>query len=91
MLPDRCSVTESGKQCVNTPEFVVSVMVHDDEYMVGVTCDKHRQVVTSKIQILQTKGTVPPGKVIFTRLKAVGTDCIRTDSDDYIRIDHNSS
>jgi len=36
MLPDRCSVTEKGKQCVNPPEFIVSIISGKDEFMVGV-------------------------------------------------------
>ena len=44
MIPDRCSVRESKKQCVNPPEFVISVFVDDGEYMIGVTCEKHKQV-----------------------------------------------
>ncbi len=45
MIPDRCSVRESKKQCVNPPEFVISVVVDEGEYMVGVTCEKHKDVV----------------------------------------------
>ena len=56
MFPDKCSITEHGKPCVNPPEFIVSVTVKDDEYMVGVTCQKHRQIVSGKIQILQEEG-----------------------------------
>ncbi len=53
MLPDKCSVLEKGKQCVNPPEFVVSIIADKDEYMVGVTCEKHKQIVSVKIGILQ--------------------------------------
>ncbi len=56
MLPDRCSVLEKGKQCVNPPEFVVSIIADKDEYMVGVTCEKHKQIVSGKIGILQNEG-----------------------------------
>lgn len=87
MLPDRCSIMEKGKQCVNTPEFVVSVVVEKDEYMVGVTCDKHKQIVSGKIQFLQNKDKIPHGKISFSPLKAVGTDCIHGDLDDFVRLD----
>ena len=53
MLPDRCSVKQSGRDCVNPPEFVVEI-VHDSEsYMVGITCEKHKNVVSVKIAELQ--------------------------------------
>ena len=87
MLPDKCSVMEDSKQCVNPPEFIVSVVVDKDEYMVGVTCTKHKQIVSGKIQILQGQGKIPNGKVSFSPLKAVGTDCIHGDSDDFIQLD----
>ena len=87
MLPDKCSVMEEGKQCVNPPEFVVSVVVDKDEYMVGVTCNKHKQIVSDKIHILQKEGKIPNGKVSFSQLKAVGTDCIHGDSEDFIQLD----
>jgi len=87
VLPDKCSVLEEGKQCVNPPEFIVSVVVEKDEYMVGVTCIKHKQIVSGKIQLLQNDGKIPSGKMNFSQLKAVGTDCIHGDSDDFIQLD----
>lgn len=86
MLPDRCSISESGTRCANPPEFVVSVEADSGEYMVGVACNRHMQVVSARIHILQKDGTIPKGGVKFTRLKAVGTDCIRGDPDDLVQI-----
>ena len=87
MLPDRCSVKKEGKQCVNPPEFVISVVVENEEYMIGVTCQKHKQAVSEKVKILQNEGKIPKGKVNFSGLRAVGTDCIRADPEDLIQID----
>jgi hypothetical protein len=87
MLPDRCSVSKEGKQCVNPPEFIVSAVDDKDEYMVGVTCGRHRQVVSGKIGYLQSEGKIHDGKVNFTTLKAVGTDCVHGDTDDFVQID----
>ena len=78
---------EEGKQCVNPPEFIVSVIADKDEYMVGVTCNKHKQIVSGKIGILQKEGKIHDGKVSFSPVKAVGTDCIHGDSEDFIQID----
>ena len=89
MLPDKCSVMEEKKQCVNPPEFIVSIIVESNEYMVGVTCGRHKQIVSGKIQILQGDGKIPNGKINFSQLKAVGTDCIHGDSDDFIQLDLN--
>jgi hypothetical protein len=87
LLPDRCSVKEATKQCVNPPEFVISVIVDKDEYMVGVTCQKHKQAVSEKVKILQNEGKIPNGKINFSALKAVGTDCINAKPEDFIQID----
>ena len=86
MLPDRCSVKESGKDCVNPPEFVISVAENADEFMVGVTCNKHKESVSGKILLLQQQNKIPKGKIKFTELKAVGTDCIKADADDLIQL-----
>lgn len=87
MLPDKCSVTEQGKQCVNPPEFIVSIIADKEEYMVGVTCEKHKQIVSGKIGILQTEGKIHDGKITFAPVKAVGTDCVHGDPDDFVQID----
>ncbi|RNJ77132.1 MAG: hypothetical protein EB829_07070 [Nitrosopumilus sp. H8] len=87
MLPDRCSVTESGRQCPSPPEFVVAVTADEGEYMVGVTCDAHKKIVAGKIGVLQTEGKIHAGKISFSPVKAVGTDCIHADADDFVRID----
>ena len=91
MLPDKCSVMENGKPCVNPPEFIVSVIAESDEYMIGVTCQRHKQIVSGKIGILQNKGKIHDGKISFSPVKAVGTDCIHGDADDLVSIDINPS
>ena len=87
VLPDKCSIAEHGNPCVNPPEFIVSVTVSDDEYMVGVTCEKHKQIVSGKIKVLQGEGKIPNGTIDFSPLKAVGTDCIHGDEEDFIQLD----
>ena len=86
MMPDRCSVKEKGRDCVNPPEFVISVVENDDEYMVGVTCQKHKDKVSEKLTILQNENKIPKGKIKFSGLKSVGTDCVRSDPDDLIQL-----
>ena len=86
LLPDRCSVKEKGKDCVNPPEFVISVLEENDEYMVGVTCLKHKDRVSEKLLILQNEGKIPKGKIKFTELKSVGTDCVKSSPDDLIQL-----
>jgi len=86
LLPNRCSVKEYGKDCVNPPEYVISVQEKEDEYMIGVTCQKHKEGVSIKIKKLQENKRVPKGKIKFNLLKSVGTDCIRSDPDNFIQL-----
>ena len=87
MLPDRCSVKQNGKDCVNPPEYVIQVTHNNNSYMVGITCEAHRNTVSIKITELQAEGKVPKGKIQFEKLKSVGTDCVRVDSDEFIQLD----
>ena len=88
MLPDHCMIKENDRWCVNPPEFIVSIVVDSDEYMVGVTCMLHKNAVYNKVASLQGDGyqkqqqSIPLGKINFTKLKAVGTDCIKGHIDD---------
>ena len=87
MLPDKCSVTEHKRQCPNPPEFIVSILAKGDEYMVGVTCERHRQAMAGKARQLQEQGRLPCGSIRFSPIRAVGTDCINANPDDFVSID----
>ena len=55
--------------------------------MVGITCERHKDIVSTKILELQANGKIPKGKLQFEKLKAVGTDCVRIDADELIHLD----
>ena len=86
MLPDKCSIREGSRDCVNPPEFLITVVTTNDEFMLGITCQKHKTVVLSKIENLQTQGKIPSGSIKFENLKSVQTDCVRGDPDDFIQL-----
>ena len=48
MLPERCSVKQNNKDCVNPPEYVIEVVHDEDTYMVGITCETHKDTVSTK-------------------------------------------
>ena len=52
MLPDRCSVKHSGKDCVNPPEFVIEIVHENDSFMVGITCNKHKNIMNSILNLV---------------------------------------
>jgi len=54
--------------------------------MLGITCERHKTSVFSKIESLQNQGKVPKGTIKFENLKSVQTDCVRGDPDDLIRL-----
>tara|TARA_Y100000590_G_scaffold253221_1_gene284470 strand:+ start:6788 stop:7051 length:264 start_codon:yes stop_codon:yes gene_type:complete len=87
MLPDRCSVKQNGRDCVNPPEFVVEIKHDSDSYMVGITCEKHRNSVSKKITELQKIGKIPKGTLEFQKLKSVGTDCVKGNPEELIQLD----
>ena len=86
MLPDKCSIREGSRDCVNPPEFLITVVTGNDEFMLGITCQKHKTTVLSKIENLQNQGNIPNGSIKFENLKSVQTDCIRGDPDDFIQL-----
>jgi len=86
LLPDKCSIREGSKDCVNPPEYVITVVSNNDEFMIGITCEKHKASVSLKIGTLQNDGKIPKGAIKFENLKSVKTDCIRVDPDDLIQL-----
>jgi len=86
MLPDKCSIREGNKDCVDPPAYVITVDSNNDEFMLGITCEKHKTSVFSKIKSLQSDGKIPNGTIKFENLKSVQTDCIRGDPDDLIQL-----
>lgn len=86
LLPEHCSIKEHGKDCRLSPEFIISIKVKGEEYMVGVTCSQHKQPFYKKLENLQKEGKVPKGRIQLSGLKPVGTNCIRIDPDDLIEL-----
>ena len=86
LLPDKCSIREGNKDCVNPPEYVITIVSNNDEFMLGITCEKHKASVSTKIGSLQNDGKIPKGTIKFESLKSVQTDCIRGDPDDLIQL-----
>ena len=86
LLPDKCSIREGNRDCVDPPEYVIVVVSNDGEFMLGITCERHKASVFSKIESLQNQGKVHKGIIKFENLKSVQTDCVRGDPDDLIQL-----
>ena len=87
MFPDKCSVVINNKSCMNTPQFVMSILIDPDEFMIGLVCSLHHNDVLQKIKMLQQQNKIPKGKIHFNSIKSVGTACIRSDPDNLIQLD----
>jgi hypothetical protein len=68
------------------PEFVISIKSKDDEFMIGVTCERHKETFAKRLEVLQENGKVPKGTINFSGLKPIGTNCIRIDPNDLIEL-----
>jgi len=87
LFPEHCSIREKGLDCQMPPEFVISIKAKDGaEYMVGVTCDRHKKSFIEKLETLQKECKIPQGTIDFGMLKPVGTNCIRIDPNDLIEL-----
>jgi hypothetical protein len=86
LLPQRCSIKESDHHCVNPPDFIISVVAGNGEYMIGVICENHKKIISGKLEPLQKEGKLPQGKIKFEKLKVVGTNCIKASPDDLIQL-----
>jgi len=63
MLPNKCSIREGNRDCVDPPAYVITVVSNNDEFMLGITCEKHKTSVFSKIKSLQSDGKIPNGTI----------------------------
>jgi len=86
LLPNKCSIRKGDTACVNPPEYLITIVSDNDEFMIGITFEKHKESVSLKISSLQNDGKIPKGTVKFENLKSVQTDCIRGDPDDLIQL-----
>jgi len=54
--------------------------------MIGVTCQKHKDGVSEKLIKLQEEKKIPKGKIKFHLVKSVGTDCVRSDPENFVQL-----
>src|SRR5262245_59941227 len=87
LLPETCSIKVDGQGCKLAPSFVVSVATVEGEYMLAVVCDDHRDILGNRLEMMQTEGKVPPGKIIFESVKTVVTDCVVGMNEDFVDVE----
>ncbi|HKX81971.1 MAG TPA: hypothetical protein VJL54_06910 [Nitrososphaera sp.] len=87
LLPETCSIKVDGKGCGLAPAFVVSVAAGEGEYMLAVVCDEHREILGSKLEVMQAEGKIPLGKIKFESVKTVVTDCVVGMNEDFVDVE----
>ncbi|MBV9667521.1 MAG: hypothetical protein JO327_05255 [Nitrososphaeraceae archaeon] len=87
LLPKSCSLKVNGNYCQVRPSYIVSITAQQDEYMIGLVCDDHRQEIQKRLKALQGLEKVPMGNIRLQQIKMVMTDCVRSGNDDYTEIE----
>lgn len=61
---------------MNPPVYIISIKSEDGEYLIGVVCSKHKDVINELVKSKQRDNLIPTGSIKFEELRYVGTDCI---------------
>jgi hypothetical protein len=78
-MPEHCSLRKNRKDCRMAASYIVSIITQDEEFMIGVTCDEHKQEIESGLQALQRQRALPDVFIRFQPLKILVTECIKSD------------
>lgn len=75
MIPKNCSICLDGVRCILPPSYLVSIKSLTEEYLIGVTCSEHMQLMK---KIISTKKNINLSKVSinFQAINSVSTNCI---------------
>ena len=79
LVPEHCSLRKNRKDCRIAASYIVSINTQNEEFMIGVTCDEHKQEIESRLQVLQRQRALPDGFIRFQPLKILVTECIKSD------------
>ena len=83
VLPGSCSFVLHKKKCMLPPEFIIEINENEtNKYMIGLTCSEHRQELEEKLVFLQNEKQIPEGKLEFTRIKIIYTNCVKGNQED---------
>ena len=91
IIPSHCSFRDKRKDCLLPPSYLIVINDEPNEYMIGVVCEEHREVLHDYILTLQNKRKIMKGKIVFKEVKMVGTDCIKGGIDDLQDIEFKRS
>jgi hypothetical protein len=86
LLPEQCSTKVGGEKCQLPPSYVISVKSSKGEYLLAVVCYDHKSSIEKRLVAMQEGGKIPRGNIHFEPIKAVATDCVVGNNEDYIEL-----
>lgn len=75
-LPRRCQ--EQDSSCNLPPSYAVSVEEGEDEFLLGIFCERHGLEMEVKLAPLLKKGDNHERRLKIRKLRFVSTECLRT-------------
>jgi hypothetical protein len=81
-LPNKCSYSSQRIQCNIPPSYLISID-SNEEFLVGMSCEEHQELICKKLMLLQEKNLLPKGKIKIQNTKNVTTNCIKGTKEDY--------
>ncbi len=54
----------------------------NNKFMVGLSCSDHKKDLEEKFRFLQREKHIPEGKIIFTPIKKIHTNCVVGNQED---------
>jgi|ERR671921_640568 hypothetical protein len=83
LFPEYCSFVIDKTQCLLPPGFVMEIDDgENNKFMIGLTCSDHKQKLEERFLLLQRDKQMPQGKIVFTPLKVVHTNCVKGNQED---------
>ncbi|MGN6629290.1 MAG: hypothetical protein ACTHKJ_05360 [Candidatus Nitrosocosmicus sp.] len=83
MFPENCSFVDNKNKCFLPPEYIIEVNgIENDKFMIGVTCFHHKKKLEKIFLNLQIEKRIPKGKLSFTPIKTIHTNCIKGNKED---------
>jgi hypothetical protein len=66
--------------------YIVSIASLKEEYMIGVVCNDHRDILEERIRVMQLEGNFPMGTIKILPTTIISTNCIKGTDEDRMEV-----
>ncbi len=80
-LPRKCSFIDKHLDCPLPPSYIISVTDDEEEYMIAVVCQDHKDQMEKWLKELQSLRKIPQGMAKFQEIDLIVTNCIHDNPD----------